>query len=601
MKDEYKWVTDCECNKYDECVYFGNLDFENMSNDEISRYYIHINPVIRRSKKHNFQYCRFPVPITWDVDRFEKLLEGYHDAEIIQFMRFGWPVETEHLIESDTIPPNQQGARNNPGDLDKYISDELSQKSIIGPFSENMFGKTARFSPIDAIPKKDTTEKRVIINLSHPDGTSVNDAISKDKYLGVETCLTYPTVDDLAQLILRAGVGAAMFKTDLKKYFRQVCYDPGCIHLMGFRVANNLYWDICLTMGLRISCYIAQRISSALIYIYRKRGYKGLNYIDDLAGVETWSKAYQAYRALIELLQEIKVWEATHKRCEPDVSMSFLGVSVNSIQLKLSLTVARLAEIKEICNEWLHKCTASCKDVQRLVGKLNFAAATVKSGRLFFSRILTYMKLLPKHGVRKIDSEVRKDISWWTHFIEQFNGVSFITEMQWRTVDSEISCDACLKGLGGFHEGEYYHCLVPRRFSKDKHIHINELECLAIVVALKVWAEKLTGMRIEAEERAARLEILATICYHHEYLDISELKQQYGATMQRVERGAAAWSDKLADRLHADLAFRASVNNRQASEKTNKTTTPTSTPATKDKKVESGFSCIVTISVPSRW
>ena len=86
----------------------------------------------------------------------------------------------------------------------------------------------------------------------------MNDAIDKDRYLGKPTGLHYPSVDDLANLIVEHGVGSAMFKTDLKKYFRQVFYDPGVIHLMGFHVNGKYYWDISLSMGLRIACFIAQ-------------------------------------------------------------------------------------------------------------------------------------------------------------------------------------------------------------------------------------------------------------------------------------------------------------------------------------------------------
>ena len=63
----------------------------------------------------------------------------------------------------------------------------------------------------------------------------------------------------------------------------------------------------------------------------------------------------------------------------------------------------------------------------------------------------------------------------------------------------------------------------------------------------------------DSHEIKARLEILTTLCYHSAYLDISELKAQYDATMKRVERGAAQWTSNLADRLHHDLAFRAGV------------------------------------------
>ena len=69
------------------------------------------------------------------------------------------------------------------------------------------------------------------------------------------------------------------------------------------------------------------------------------------------------------------------------------------------------------------------------------------------------------------------------------------------------------------------------------------------------------------QEREARLAILNTLCYHCAYLDISKLKAQYDATMKKVERGASTWSVDLAEKLHMDLAFRASVINRESSGK----------------------------------
>ena len=64
---------------------------------------------------------------------------------------------------------------------------------------------------------------------------------------------------------------------------------------------------------------------------------------------------------------------------------------------------------------------------------------------------------------------------------------------------------------------------------------------------------------IKEPERSARVDILMTLCYHAEYLEISEMKSQYAATMNRVERGISEWGPQLASKLHDDLAFRASV------------------------------------------
>ena len=65
---------------------------------------------------------------------------------------------------------------------------------------------------------------------------------------------------------------------------------------------------------------------------------------------------------------------------------------------------------------------------------------------------------------------------------------------------------------------------------------------------------------ISQEEKDARISVLTTLCYHHSYLDITEIRAQYDATMKRVERGVASWKTLIeSDRLHNDLAFRASV------------------------------------------
>jgi hypothetical protein len=47
------------------------------------------------------------------------------------------------------------------------------------------------------VTKKDSSERRVILDLSFPPGCSVNDNISKDIYLGEKIEVTYPNIDDL--------------------------------------------------------------------------------------------------------------------------------------------------------------------------------------------------------------------------------------------------------------------------------------------------------------------------------------------------------------------------------------------------------------------
>ena len=163
------------------------MEVRDFDTTTLRKYYVHANAVIRKSGQFNYQFCRFPVPTAWDLDRFEQLLvdSKYEDLEIVQFLRFGWPIEVNNLMINPAVPINQKGALESSAELLDYINTEISNRSVIGPFNINVFGNSSRISPIDAIPKKDSDEKRIILNLSHPpDGTSVNDAVSKDQYLG---------------------------------------------------------------------------------------------------------------------------------------------------------------------------------------------------------------------------------------------------------------------------------------------------------------------------------------------------------------------------------------------------------------------------------
>ena len=65
-----------------------------------------------------------------------------------------------------------------------------------------------------------------------------------------------------------------------------------------------------------------------------------------------------------------------------------------------------------------------------------------------------------------------------------------ILQPSWTSPDREWSTDACDKGCRGFSNGEYFHARFPQRVILDPDIHINELECLAIVVALKCWGPR---------------------------------------------------------------------------------------------------------------
>ena len=89
-------------------------------------------------------------------------------------------------------------------------------------------------SPLNTVPKSDSDSRRVIVDLSWPVGSSVNDGIDSDIYLGEPSELRFPNVDDLIDMIHTAGQGCFILKRDLRAASRQFPTDPGDYKFLGY-------------------------------------------------------------------------------------------------------------------------------------------------------------------------------------------------------------------------------------------------------------------------------------------------------------------------------------------------------------------------------
>lgn len=82
-----------------------------------------------------------------------------------------------------------------------FLVEELAHGAIIGPFSGNPFFCPSVVSPLQTVPKRDSSKLRVVHELNFPEGASVNSGIPKDSYLNHEYKLTLPGVDRLIHFI----------------------------------------------------------------------------------------------------------------------------------------------------------------------------------------------------------------------------------------------------------------------------------------------------------------------------------------------------------------------------------------------------------------
>ena len=156
---------------------------------------------------------------------------------------------------------------------------EVHLGRVAGPFLPSWL-PSCQISRFGVIPKNLQPGKwRLIVDLSHPKGKSVNDGIPKHLFL-----LKYITLEDAVQQILTLGPGALLAKIDIKSAFRLLPVHPADRHLLGMKWNGEVYLDSCLPFGLRSAPRLFNILAHLLEWILQQEGHPGtscLHYLDD--------------------------------------------------------------------------------------------------------------------------------------------------------------------------------------------------------------------------------------------------------------------------------------------------------------------------------
>ena len=133
------------------------------------------------------------------------------------------------------------------------------------------------------------------------------------------------------------------------------------------------------------------------------------------------------------------------------------------------------------------------RELQSLIGLLNFACLVVPPGRSFLRRLIDRTKNItnPFHFI-KLTKEARADINAWKIFIDSFNGKSVFLSDQWLSSDHlKLFTDA--SGNIGFSAvfGSWWFAHEWPLELKDHQIAVKEL--LPIVLCIELWGCYMTS------------------------------------------------------------------------------------------------------------
>lgn len=214
----------------------------------------------------------------------------------------------------------------------------------------------------------------------------------------------------------------------------------------------------------------------------RKAGYPTFAYLDDFAGyATTQQEATRAYDCFAHLLSDLGLQLAPEKCRPPAQQVTWLGYTLDTWSMVLSIPEEKIRELQDLCHRWLERHRVTKTMLQSLLGKILRAAPCIRHAKKFTARLLTALRNIQGRIWTTLTDDCKADILWFKHYAAKANGVTIYAQVTEYLV---IECDACLTGAGGNSDyGYYIWNFPPEHTRRFKAIH--HLEALNILVALR--------------------------------------------------------------------------------------------------------------------
>ena len=446
------------------------------------------------------QFTLAKTPI--NLDNLKQELVGYDPVKAAQIFN-GFANGFQLHYSGEHTPrdaKNLKSARSNPEIVKQKIQAEIDAGRVAGPFSLRPF-PNLRVSPLGLVPKKEPGSFRLIHHLSFPAGESVNDFIDR-KLCSVQ----YTSFDEAVHMVQDLGQGCLLGKSDIQHAFRLLPVAQNCFDQLGFTFEGKFYFDKAMPFGCSIACHTWEVFATFLEFCVSRHSLCGrlLHYLDDyLFGGKRGTQQCASIMAVFkDKMDALGVPVALDKTEGPTTKLIFLGLEIDSEEMVVRIPQAKVNEIVQKIEQLLRFKKCTLRQMQSLIGSLNFACRAILPGRPFCRRLINAICGLTKpHHHLRITSGMKKDLELWLHFFKDFNGVSVFHDRLWvANEDIQLFTDSAGSsnlGFGAYFGSKWCYGAWPEAWiTQGITDDITVLELFPLLVSLHIWGSELRNKKL---------------------------------------------------------------------------------------------------------
>ena len=275
-------------------------------------------------------------------------------------------------------------------------------------------------------------------------------------------------------------------------------------HLFCFKWDNLYYNFVRLPFGCRSSLRLFDMLSRSICWVSKSNYNISVIFhlLDDLLTIDRPTECDERSMALLSLIfNKLNIALSAKKTVDPTCVLEYLGIILDTVNMQTRLAEEKGVRITGFIQTILYKRSCTRKELEQLLGYLNFASRVKLPGRAFVTylyRLMSYAK--EAYHYVHLNKECKADLQMWLEFLTHWNGINLFYENELTNASNiSLHTDALSTiDFDGFFQNEWFYDSWPEELPKmsDYCVSMAVLELYPIVVVAVLWGKPLSGENI---------------------------------------------------------------------------------------------------------